>query len=288
MLPQATAGWFDSMPLIAAIEFSDAVLQALPVIVSLILIEGLLSVDNALAIAAMASHLPGRQKIMALRFGIIGAYVFRGLAMAFAAWIIDNPWLKLVGALYLIYLACSHLVEEDKHNEPDTAPDAIPANRGFWPTIIGIEVMDLSLSVDNVVAAVALSPNIWVVCTGVFIGILVLRFLAGYCIQLIERFPILGKTAFLLVGFVGVLLVAEILTDYDLHTWQKFIGIVLITAGSVAYSRSSMAQRVFSPVFRGVRVPMGWFATVVETLFWPLKWFLRRSAGWLAQRSPEA
>lgn len=58
---------------------SAALIEALPVIVSLIIIEGLLSVDNALAIAAMANHLPGRQKYLALKFGIIGAYFFRGL-----------------------------------------------------------------------------------------------------------------------------------------------------------------------------------------------------------------
>ena len=55
---------------------SAAVVEALPVIISLIIIEGLLSVDNALAIAAMANHLPEKQKYMALKLGIIGAYFF--------------------------------------------------------------------------------------------------------------------------------------------------------------------------------------------------------------------
>lgn len=73
-------------------------ITAIPVIISLIIIEGLLSVDNALAIAAMAKHLPGRQKYLALKYGIIGAYVFRGLCMWWAAWIIANPWLKIIGA----------------------------------------------------------------------------------------------------------------------------------------------------------------------------------------------
>lgn len=273
------------MMLIAAIPTLDATLQALPVIFSLILIEGLLSVDNALAIAAMASHLPERQRFMALRFGIIGAYFFRGLAMALAAWIINNPWIKLAGAVYLVYLACSHLVgsEEEQSGKEDGRTSE---SRGFWPTVIGIELMDLSLSLDNVVAAVALSPNLWVVCTGVFIGILALRFLAGYCIQMIERFPILGKTAFLLVGFVGVLLITEILASVDVHTWQKFLGVVAITVASVLYSRSSVAQSMLNPVLRGVKVPMKWFAATVEGVFWPIKWCLRRSYRWLEQRSP--
>lgn len=88
------------------------VVSAIPVIVSLIIIEGLLSVDNALAIAAMASHLPGKQKLLALRWGIIGAYAFRGLAIAFAAFIVNNPWLKIVGAAYLIHLMASFFAEK--------------------------------------------------------------------------------------------------------------------------------------------------------------------------------
>ncbi len=174
--------------------------DAIPVIMSLILIEGLLSVDNALAIAAMASHLPGKQKFLALRLGIIGAYAFRGLALFFAAWIITNPWLKVLGAAYLIYLMCEHFSsgQEDEDGESGSGPKA----RSLLMTVIAIEIMDLSLSVDNVVAAVAMSPKLWVVCTGVFIGILALRFVAGYCIKLIEKFPILEHTALSMVTII--------------------------------------------------------------------------------------
>ncbi len=276
------------MTLLAQMGWTQELLHAIPVIISLILIEGLLSVDNALAIAAMAAHLPGRQKILALRFGVIGAYLFRGLALAFATWIIDNPWLKFTGALYLIYLACSNLTSNLHSETVAEERDGFRMSQGFWPTVIGIEIMDLSLSVDNVVAAVALSPKLWVVVTGVFIGILVLRFLAGYCIRLIAVYPILGKTAFLLVGFVGVLLVAELATKEHVHAWQKFIGVFLITASSIAYSRSSGLQGIGRPVFRMILKPMAWFAQAVEFLFWPFRWFLRRSALWMEQRSPKA
>ena len=197
------------IPAFAMITWAETI-QALPVILSLILIEGLLSVDNALAIAAMANHLPGRQKFLALRLGILGAYVFRGIALAFAAHIIANPWLKLIGAAYLVYLMCQHLTRQGDGEDGATETQ----ERGFWGTILAIEIMDLSLSVDNVVAAVALSPKLWVVCTGVFIGILALRFVAGVCIRLLEKFPVLEHTAFLLIGYVGFILLAE-LTIHD-------------------------------------------------------------------------
>ena len=262
---------------------SAALIEALPVIVSLIIIEGLLSVDNALAIAAMANHLPGRQKYLALKFGIIGAYFFRGLCLAFAAWIIENPWLKICGAAYLVYLMCDHFRGSEDSKSADISKIA---QRGFFGTIAAIEIMDLSLSVDNVVAAVAMSPKLWVVCTGVFIGILALRFVAGACIRLIEKFPILEHTAFILVGYVGFILVYELLSDphsglqilpgpVHVTTWQKFIGILLIIGISISYMRSPLVRHAIRPLLRLLRMPMnavaGLVSLILTVLFFPFR-----------------
>lgn len=258
--------------------------EALPIMLSLILIEGLLSVDNALAIAAMASHLPEKQRKQALRWGIIGAYFFRGLCMAFAAWIIEHLWLKLVCATYLLYLMSEHFTgagDEDDDGKPDA-----PNQRGFLATILAIEFMDLSLSVDNVVAAVAMSPKLWVVCAGVFIGILALRFIAGACIKLIEKFPILEKTAFTLVGYVGFILCIEILSDpqagmqlfprpVHIGPLQKFIGIVVILATALLYERIEALRTLLKPLFATAKVPMRVTALsiglVLKVLLWPFK-----------------
>jgi len=241
--------------------------EAIPVILSLIVIEGLLSVDNALAIAAMASHLPGRQKFLALRLGIIGAYVFRGVALALAGVIIKYAWLKFVGAAYLIHLMCTHFAERHRQQELTKNSDgescaAKLAGKGMVATIVGIELMDLSLSMDNVVVAVAMSPKLWVVCTGVFIGILALRLVAGFAIRLIERYPILEHTAFVLIGYVGALLIVKQLTGFDPHTIGKFIGIVVILALSIYYSRDAAFSRALAPFISGVTVVMRGYATV--------------------------
>ncbi len=225
--------------------------SAIPVIVSLIIIEGLLSVDNAMAIAAMASNLPKHQQKLALRFGIIGAYGFRGLCMAFAAYISGNLWIKALGAAYLLYLMSDHLLTDEEDENADGVLDG--KQRGFVATIFAIEVMDLSLSVDNVVAAVAMDKRLWVVCTGVFIGILALRFVAGFCIKLIEKYPVLKKTAFMLVGFVGAILLTELGLEwvnihYEITAFEKFIGIMLITFSSIAYSHTEAGRKLLTPV----------------------------------------
>lgn len=210
----------------------NEILSAVPVIISLIILEGLLSVDNALAIAAMASGLPENQKVKALRYGIVGAYAMRGLCLLFAAWIAGNPWIKAAGAGYLVYLMISQIWGKGSECEVTQS-----VQRGFWMTVAGIELLDLSLSLDNVVAAVALDRRLWVICAGVFIGIAILRFLAGFCIALIERHPVLKTTAFLLVGFVGVLLLAELALPFHISPAIKFGGIFAITGASLIYER---------------------------------------------------
>jgi YkoY family integral membrane protein len=259
-------------------------IEALPIILSLVLIEGLLSVDNALAIAAMASHLPGKQKVLALRWGIIGAYTFRGMALAGAAFIIHNPWVKIIGAAYLVHLTASFFADQHEKERAkeaaETLRELVPplAGKGFWATVAAIEFMDLSLSVDNVVAAVAMSPKLWVVCTGVFIGILALRYIAAWCIRLIERFPVLESAAFLLIGYVGVILIVELLTGFHVHSFQKFIGVCGIMALSIWYSESPACKSFLKPFLKAARWPLTLYAAVsngiLRLLFLPFRLFI--------------
>jgi YkoY family integral membrane protein len=160
--------------LLAATDVLTSVKEALPVIMGLIVIEGLLSVDNALAIAAMASHLDEKKRKLAMNIGYIGAYGFRIIALLVASWIIDNVWVKLAGALYLVWLMCAHFAGQ-KEAAGDEGEAMNVHHRTFAGTITMIALMDLSLSVDNVVAAIALSPDkLWPVYVGVTIGIVAL------------------------------------------------------------------------------------------------------------------
>ena len=187
--------------------------ESMLVILSLILIEGLLSVDNALAIAAMASHLDEKKRKLAMNIGYAGAYGFRILALFIASYIVNNHWLMILGSAYLIWLMCNHFAEQ-KEAGFDEGPDVHSTTHSFGKTIAMIAFLDLSLSFDNVVAAVGLAgKNITLVYVGVTIGIITLRLVAGYCIKLLERHPWLEHTAFLLVGFVGLLLCAELWWD---------------------------------------------------------------------------
>jgi YkoY family integral membrane protein len=83
-------------------------MASLIMVCSIILLECLLSVDNAAVLATMVTDLPKEQRSKALHYGIIGAYVFRGVALLFASFIISIWWIKPLGGLYLMYLAYSY------------------------------------------------------------------------------------------------------------------------------------------------------------------------------------
>ncbi len=263
------------------------------VIVSLVLIEGLLSVDNALGIAAMASHLPKHQQKAALRWGLIGAYLFRGIALALVSWLMHNEWVKWFGAIYLIYLACDHLqFKKTVHVEDAATAAAKTAGKGFIATICSIELMDLSLSLDNVVAAVGVVAgskgipeelHIWVVCLGVFIGIAALRIVAGWCIDIIARHPVLGHVAFVLVGFVGFVMTVSLVLEsaWDIH-WHmsvgpKFIIIVAIVALSIVYEKYRAVHAVLRPAVVVFRSLCTAFAVTVHAIITPWKLFKKNA-----------
>lgn len=274
----------------AGIENMPAFLSASgKVIAGLVLIEGLLSVDNALGIAAMAAHLPKNQQKAALRWGLVGAYLFRGIALALVAWLMHNEWIKWFGALYLVYLACAHLqLHPGEKKEGNTA--AHTAGKGLLATICSIELMDLSLSLDNVVAAVGMVNGVseipahlhlWVVCAGVFIGIAALRVVAGWCIGLIERHPVLNYTAFMLVGYVGLALCAEMGLAAAGVPWHlgidtKFYGIAAIVIISLLYERYAWVHAALRMPARAFRWCCTAVASTVHAVLMPWRFFSRK------------
>lgn len=256
--------------LLAAADLWPKIQEALPVIFSLVVIEGLLSVDNALAIAAMARHLDDKQRQTAMNIGYIGAYGFRVVALLVASWIIANHWIMLLGALYLVWLMCAHFVGQKEQAE-DEGEAVNVHHRTFGATIVMISLMDLSLSVDNVVAAIALSPkDLWPVYVGVTIGIIALRLIAGVAVKMIEKYPVLEHTAFILVGYVGMLLLAELQFEHWFHQFSptqlkigKFAGILVLTALTLAWSQLGWLQKLSKPFLQLVLIPMNLIASVI-------------------------
>jgi YkoY family integral membrane protein len=203
-------------------------LASLGVVVNLILIESLLSVDNAAVLATMVLDLPKDQRPKALRYGIIGAYVFRGLALLFTAVLISFWWFKPLGGIYLLVLAIRHFFKrKDPAPEENPQQEIVEKKKGwfyrktlgalgpFWATVVLVELMDIAFSIDNVIAANAYSKNIILIWVGVFIGILAMRFVAQGFVRLMERYPFLETCAYSVIGLLGLKLTLAGLTHFN-------------------------------------------------------------------------
>lgn len=208
-------------------------LASLAVIGNLILIETLLSVDNAAVLATMVMDLPKEQRYKALRYGIIGAYVFRGLALIFASFLIKFWFLKPLGGLYLLYLVINWYKGKQADKKGDDTADKHNNKLyrsfsgwlgNFWATVALVEIMDLAFSIDNVFAAVAFSDNIVLIWVGVFIGILAMRFVASGFIKLMSRYAFLETAAFVVIGILGIKLLLSLYEHYfPLSVFGKFL-----------------------------------------------------------------
>ncbi len=191
---------------------------------NLILIESLLSVDNAAVLATMVMDLPEKMRNKALRYGIFGAYLFRGLCLLFASYLVTIWWLKPVGGLYLIYLVYDWWKGQQKKDSGDDESINKDSNwlykltvgklGPFWATVALVELMDLAFSMDNVFAAVALSDNLLIILTGVFIGILAMRFVAQGFVKLMEKYAFLEACAFVVIGLLGIKLILSTFSHF--------------------------------------------------------------------------
>lgn len=215
-------------------EILNNPLPSAAIIGNLIIIESLLSVDNAAVLATMVMDLPKEQREKALKFGIIGAYVFRGLCLLFASFLIQIWWLKPLGGLYLLWLVFDYFKSKATPSEEDDTLDkesnwlykmTFGALGQFWATVALVELMDLAFSIDNVFAAVAFSENLVLIWTGVFIGILAMRFVAQAFVNLMEKFPFLETSAFIVIAVLGIKLTLSLVEHfYPESPFSVFLG----------------------------------------------------------------
>lgn len=171
---------------------------------TLVVMEGLLSADNALVLAMLVRHLPGEQRKKALMYGLIGALAFRGIAVIFAGLILKLWFLQGLGAAYLLWLPIKHFFLTD-HGDGETGSKH--AGASFWSTVLWVELTDLAFAVDSILAGIAVADGpdkLWMVWAGGFIGVVLLRIAAGALVGLLEKFPAMNHVAYLLVAWVGV------------------------------------------------------------------------------------
>jgi tellurite resistance protein TerC len=285
--------------------------ETILVILQLIFLEGILSIDNAAVLGAMVSVLPtdkpipwprqlsfmprwgqrylGNQRSAALKVGLLGAYAGRALMLVLASFVIHNVWLKMIGAAYLFKLSLSHLsANKDNHaDEAAAAREKTKAEPAFWHVVLLVELADLAFSIDNVVAAVALSDRLWVVMIGVALGIVTMRFAAQLFTVMIEREPILAPAAYILVLNISLELLIEEIgtfsgTEIVFADWQKFVVSLSTLVLAIAYSHFALFRKIVGPILRIISQMFAVINQTIDYLFFPFIWLITKLLSFFA------
>jgi YkoY family integral membrane protein len=202
-----------------------------------------LSADNAMVLAVLVLGLPKAKQRKALRYGIIGAFVFRGVAILLAVYLIRLGWVKLLGGGYLLYLVYRHFNGSESTEQRRSVPPAQPwlGLSAFWATVVKVELTDIVFAIDSILVAVAMSPKTWVILTGGILGIIMMRLVIGQLLVLVERFPALVDGAFIIIAWVAFKLLVEYLhtegyVAFEIPKWLSLGLIVIIFGIALAYS----------------------------------------------------
>jgi YkoY family integral membrane protein len=221
------------------IQVADFVTVAL-----LVALEGLLSADNAMVLAVLVLGLPKREQRQALRYGIVGAFAFRIVAILLAVYLIQIQIVMLIGAAYLLWLPYSHFTgHEDaaSRRKPKKATSWLGMSP-FWSTVAKVELTDIVFAIDSILVAVAMSNKTWVIITGGILGVIAMRLVIGQLLVLVNRYPTLVDGAFIIIAWVGIKLVLEYLhsagfVDFEIPKWLSLGLIVVIFVIAFVWAR---------------------------------------------------
>ncbi len=204
---------------------------------TLVILEGLLSADNALVLAVMVKHLPANKRKKALFYGLIGAYTFRFIAIGVGVYLIKLWWVKVLGAGYLAWLSIKYFI--DRRKGVDVEEDVEGLNQNglffrlfgtFWGTVVSVELMDIAFSVDSVLAAFGISQEVWVLLMGGILGVLMMRGVAWVFLKLIDHVPELEATAYILILIIALKMFVGVFGVHIDHIY--FFIVLLITFGA--------------------------------------------------------
>jgi len=197
----------------------------------IILINIVLSGDNAVVIALACRSLPAHQQKKAILFGSVGAIVLRLVLTFFAVYLLTLPYLKLIGAALLVWIGIGLLKGEDDEEE-------LEGHSNLAGAIKTIVIADLVMSLDNVIGvAAAAKGNMVLLVVGLVISIPLIIFGSTIILKLMTRFPIIITLGAGLLGWVaGEMALSDpainlwAANQHTLHVIAPAIGALLVIA----------------------------------------------------------
>jgi YjbE family integral membrane protein len=211
----------------------------------IILINIVLSGDNAVVIALASRSLPPKQQKMAILFGSVGAIALRIVLTFFAVYLLSLPYLKLAGAVLLLWIGVNLLKGEDGEEE-------LEGHSNLASAIKTIVVADLVMSLDNVIGvAAAAKGDIVLLVVGLAVSIPLIIYGSTLILKLMNRFPIIITAGAALLGWVagemafsdpGVKIWAE--SHHNLHLVPPVLcALLVIAVGKWLQSQAAPASK---------------------------------------------
>jgi len=188
----------------------------------------ILSGDNAVVIALAARSLPAHQQKKAIIWGSGAAIIMRIVLTAFAVALLQFPYLKIVGAVLLVWIGIKLLV-------PDDGEEHIASHDNLGAAVKTILIADLVMSVDNVIAvAAAAKDNVTLLVLGLAISIPLIIFASTLLLKLMERFPIIITVGAGLLGFVaGEMAITDPINKHWIEQHAAWMEYVVPVAGAL-------------------------------------------------------
>ncbi len=175
------------------------------ILLQIIAIDLLLGGDNAVVIAMACRKLPPQQRTKAIIIGTVGAIAARVLLLAIAIYLLPLPWLKVVGALMLLWIGIKLVTNQEEESE-------VSSSSSLWRTAVTITVADVIMSLDNVLAVAAAGKgHLLLVALGVLISIPIIVLGSKLVLAILNRFPSVVMLGGALIGWIaGSMMVTDV------------------------------------------------------------------------------
>lgn len=189
----------------------------------IIMIDILLGGDNAVVIALACRRLPAHQRRAGILWGTAGAIGLRVVFIFFALTLLQIPFIKIVGALLLVWIGIKLLAPDDEGDHAN-----IQGSDKLWGAVKTIIMADLVMSIDNVIAIAGAAESaggdhtMGLVIFGLLVSIPIIVWGSQLVIKLMDRFPIIITAGGLLLGWIaGTMLVGDpAVANPDQWTWM--------------------------------------------------------------------
>lgn len=211
-------------------------------VLQIIAIDVLLSGDNAVVIALACRNLPPEQRRKGVLFGVAGAVSLRIILTFFAVGLLTLPFIKIVGAVLLLWIGIKLLIPEDEDEG-----NKIEANTHLMGAVKTIIVADFVMSLDNVIGvAAAAKGDFGLLVFGLLISIPMIVWSSQIILKLMDRFPVIIVLGGALLGFVaGEMLLTDVLVKTQVENWPHWLHwlVPALTAASVVAMGKWLATR---------------------------------------------